>query len=296
MSGVQMTLGGIRFNGPAQQGISWYADEVEGVGGPGVRYESGGRAQQDGAWSTTSFREAAAMALSGVAVVDSLADMRRAIRELDLAVSLRRFPLTMHWPDGDLTRNVKRDGELAVEPVAGEGLRWSCQVVAEDPRWYVGGPPPGTSPVPGVEFPSDGFQVHETGLPRSEGGISFPVALPFAFEAETVSGEFVAHTDSAGWWLFVIEAGAASLTDPAINVVGPGGDSRSVGWSLVLAPGEFLVVDPQRRSSLLQGAGVRPPLRREWPVVQRGANTVQFRGTQDDGGGATLRMFFVPAE
>lgn len=293
MSGVQMTLGGIRFNGPAQQGISWYADEVEGVGGPGVRYESGGRAQQDGAWSTTSFREAAAMALSGVAVVDSLADMRRAIRELDLAVSLRRFPLTVHWPDGDLTRNVKRDGELAVEPIGGAGLRWSCQVVAEDPRWYAGGPAPEVGPVPGVEFPSNGWQVSETGLPLTSGGMHFPFAFPFAFDAETVSGDLQVSSDGSGWWLLQIIAGVEALVDPRLTVVGPDGVTQQLAWSLTLQPGESLVVDPQRRSALLQGTASRPPRVRQWPTIRPGTSVVQFRAATDVD--ARLKLFFVPS-
>lgn len=170
---------------------------------------------------------------------------------------------------------------------------WSATVVADDPFWYRGGPAD-SSPIPGVEFPSDGWLMSETGLPATSGGMSFPFSFPFAFDAVTVSGEVAVTAARGGWWVFQIVAQTQPLVNPAIYVVAPDLSVRRLMWRLTLNPGESLIVDPQRQTALLEGTASRPPAVREWTAVPSGSSLVQFRaGTESDG---LLRVYFIPAQ
>lgn len=291
---VQVSLNGLTFNGPAgEDGVVWTVETVQGLGGPAARYEPGGKVQQDGLWATTAYRDGAPMGLSGQAEFRSPSDVPRVVRTLDAAVSLRRVPLTMHWPGRDLTRNVRRDGLVEVETHNDRSLSWSCTVVADDPSWYRGGPAPVPGPVPGVVFPSDGWVVYETGFPATSGGMSFPFHFPFAFDATTVSGDINLQVESGGWWLFVLEAGTEPLVDPRVVVVDADG-AHTLEWGITMRPREILVVDPQRQTSLLQGQTSRPPRKRQWATPTAGPTVVQFRSGQPSD--ATLRVYFIPAE
>lgn len=284
---VPFTINGLTIGGNGWSG------HIDGLGGAGTRYASGGRTQADGQWSTAAYLSGKALGLSGTVRLGSAGEYPSVLSRLNRALAVRSVPLTVHWPSGDQTIRVRRDGDVQITDHSDRLLSWSVTMVADDPLWYAGGPAPEVGPVPGVEFPSNGWQVSETGLPLTSGGMHFPFAFPFAFDAETVSGDLQVSSDGSGWWLFQIIAGVEALVDPRLVVVGPDGVLQRLVWSLTLQPGESLTIDPQRRASLLQGTASRPPLVREWPTIRPGTSVVQFRAATD--ADARLKIFFIPS-
>lgn len=289
---VPITLNGLVFNAGPVDGVEWTVADVQGLGGAGVRYQSDGRVQQDGSWSTRSYRTSQAMGLEGMCEFRSAADIPVLIDRLNSAVALEPVPLTAHWPGGDRTRMVKRDGAIEVVTAADRWFSWSATVVADDPRWYAGGP--GGPIGPGLPVPpSAGVLSESTGLPASSGGLSVPFTVPFSIDAQVVSGDVSVSTTSGGWWLFKVEAHENSLQSPRLVVTGADGVSRTLAWDgLNLNAGEFLVVDPQKHTSLLQGQATRVPSTRQWPLLGAGSTLVQFRA--DNYVSAQASVYWVP--
>lgn len=290
---VEFTVNGLRFNAASVPGEPRFTGTVSELGGAAARYESGGRVQQDGAWSTMAYLQQQAISLQGLVHVGSAAEIPVVVGRLRAAFSLRSVPLTVHWPSGDRTINVRRDGVVSVPAPEGDRIiRWSATVVADDPNWYVGGP----SVTPG--WPSDGAQLLTTRLPSTSGGLSFPLSFPTAFDAQSVSGDVVLDTPLGGWWQFQINAGGQDLVAPSVTVVYADGTTRRLAWGLNVAgaflnSGESLWVDPQKRTSLLQGQASRPPDVRQWPTLEPGQVTVQFRATNASPT-ASLYVIFIP--
>lgn len=285
MSAVSWTLNGLTLNGSVGSGAVW-AGSVSGLGGPGARYVAGDRVQASGQWSTRSYRRARAIGLKGTVRCRSVSEVPALLAALDDAVSLAGVPLTVHWPTGDQTIRVKRDGDIDVTDHSDTLIGWSCTMIAEDPNWYAGGPPDGSDPgLP--DWPAGDVQTVTTNLPFTAGGMHFPTSFPFVFAGETSSGDVEIVTARGGLWGFEISvlAGASGLVNPRIVVGYPDGLVRELRWNLTLAAGERLVVDPQAQTSKLQGTASRPPVFREWPQLAPGRLIVQFRA--DSGGTIT---------
>jgi len=210
------------------------------------------------------------------------------IAALEDAVSIDPVPLTVHWPDGDRTITVYRDGDLQITPINDRDFDWSCTVIADDPTWYRGGPPP---VLPPLYPPIPASEMHQltTGLPATSGGLSFPFSFPFAFDATSISGDITFTTPRGGFWFFVIIGPALN---PRIITLQPDGAQRTLAWNLDMGAADQLLVNPQEHSSKLGGTASRPPVIREWPQLLAGQTTVQFRA---DSGSGALYLFYVPA-
>lgn len=284
---VRVSLNGLEFN----TGDGWSVD-VEGLGGAGVSVESGQRVQADGQWSTTAYRSGAAMGLSGLVRLSAVRDVPAVVAALEAAVSLEPSPLTVHWASGDRTRRVRRDGRVVVTPHGSGVVAWSCTVVADDPHWYSGGP--GYSLGAGLPpFPASDWETANTALPSSTGGLSLPFSLPFSIDATVVSGDMSVSTVSGGWWIFIVRSDQDSLQSPRLIVTGADGVQRTLAWDgLSLNAGEFLMVDPQNHTALLQGQATRVPSSRQWPTLGPGSTLVQFRA--DNYVAAVASAFWVP--
>lgn len=284
MSGVPITLNGRQFNAGAENGTEWTA-VVTGLGGSPARYVSEGRTQRDGAWKTQSYRQPQAMGIEGMIEVPSMSHIPAVVAELESAVSLDTVPLTLHWPDGDRTRQVHRDGEIQIDTHTDRFVTFAATMVADDPRWYMGGP----STTPG--FPSSGFIARSTSLPSTSGGMHFPIAFPFAFTAQITSGDIVITTEHGGWWIMQITA-SGMLESPSVTTVYPDGTDRRLAWDLDLQAGQYLEIHPDRQLALLQGQASRVPTVRQWPTLEPGQVTVQFRAQNDTT--AQLAVFYIP--
>lgn len=260
------------------------------LGTSASRYAAGARVQAHGQWSTTAYREALAFDVSGIVRLPSTVEIPAAIGELDAAFSLSPAPLTVHWPSGDQTIMVHRDGALDVQAVSDRVLTYGGQVVADDPTWYAGGAP---VPIgPGYPLPPSGdVQSASTGLPSTSGGMSFPFSFPFAFDATVTSGDLSITTARGGWWVFTVAA-TGPLVNPRIIVTDATGAQSLLAWTITMSSGESLIVDPQRRTSMLQGTASRPPSVRQWPSLSGGTTAVQFRA---DSGAGTLTVRYVSA-
>src|SRR5699024_5955967 len=224
VNAVPVTLNGLRFNGPAVDGVEWTVDTPVGLGGAGVRVATGGRVQQDGAWSTKAYRTSKAMGLTGMCEYRSAGNIPGLVAELERAVSVDPVPVTVHWPSGDQTRLVRRDGGVDPDVMTDRFFTWSCTVVADDPHWYRGGP--GGPIAPGFPVPpADGWQIVQTGLPSSTGGLEFPFSFPFEFSDVTVSGDVTVATERGGWWVLVVtnQQSVVDLVNPRVIVNYPDG-------------------------------------------------------------------------
>lgn len=262
---VAFTINGLRVGDNDPRSRPYWRGTVDGLGDAGASVTSEARVQADGQWSTTPYRQAKAMGISGTCRVNSAASVPAAISQLNAAVSLRTSALTVHWPSGDATRWVRRDGDIQATPVTDQMITWSATVVADDPTWYVG------------DGAGSADLTPSTLLPFTTGGLVFPATFPAIFTGSSGTGDITLTTTAGGrmWWRI-----DGPVVNPQVTTVGPDGTERTVGWALTLADGEWLDVDVEQRRSMLLGQASRPPAVRQWPLLQPGLSTIRFRSPE----------------
>ncbi|MFW6598115.1 hypothetical protein ACOCHS_06255 [Propionibacteriaceae bacterium Y2011] len=242
----------------------WVVTAVDGLlDGAAAVYEQGQRVQADGVWKTRSFRGPLAGGMTGQVVCRTPEECEQAMATIRRTVALTPAPLTFHFAQGDQTIMVERDGVVAIERVTPLSFRWSATVIARDPRWYAGG----------QDNPDAGITYHSTGLPQTSGGLRAPVTAPFTVGGSSATGDLLITTADGGVWEWRIDG---PVTNPRV-IVDQGDGLRTVGWQLSLLADEYLIIDPQARTSMLQGTAARPPSQRQWPLLAPGTQRVQFR-------------------
>lgn len=132
-----------------------------------------------------------------------------------------------------------------------------CAFAALDPRIYSGAE-----------------TVESTGLPSSSGGLTWPVTWPQVWPAVVSSGRIQAYNagGTATRPRLVINGPA---TDPRVTLVGTG---QVLAWDLELAAGQWLDVDTDRRTSLINGQVSRSGqmTSRQWFELPPGFSEIAF--------------------
>lgn len=262
----RITVNGQEFNGPGWvDGVEWEITDVDGMGDPASVFASEQLVAQDGAWATTGYRAPRAVGLRGVirAVDEVRAEL--AADQLRRLIALADFPLTLHYASGDRTIWVRRDGEVQIQSrdLPNE-FHWTAVLKALDPAIYAG------------DATGSSDLVLATGLPRTEGGLAFPIIFPITFTGTSATGDLVADLPGGGRLDLRIDG---LVSQPQVIVENDLGVFR-LAWYAIVAAGMWLDVDPQRRSALLQGQSSRPPNVRVWPKLAPGVNTIRFRAAE----------------
>jgi len=272
-----ITINGWLFNGDLVDGVEYEITGFTGYGEPAAAFTSEQNVGADGAWATTGFRAPRAVGLDGVVRGVDAASTELGFDIVRNLISLDPFPLVQHLASGDRTFWVQRDGE--VTPQSRElptEISWSTALKATDPAIYAG------------DAAGSGHLILSTGLPRSDGGVTFPITFPITFTGASATGDVTATLTAGGKLTMRIDG---PVTDPQIVVENSAGLFR-LAWLGTIPADMWLDIDPdpRQRKSLLQGQSSRPPYVRYWPRLAPGLNTIRFRAAAYDTGTLTATI------
>lgn len=268
-SRLGVALNGLPLTGRDPDGVVWSVKKpLTGWSGrTGSTGEATQRAYQDGAWLGPAHSAARTLVVRGdlrVSAKDGPAGHRRLIDALDQlmgAIPVDRTAPFVVDEDG-LRRHVlaRLDGEPS-DPVWVNPwmVRYEFQLIAPDYRRFGGD---GTGPT----------HVESTSLPSHTGGLAVPYAVPFAVNAQVVTGE-----------LEIVNAGnapapvVATISGPVPQPLIWTNDGQAMRFDLELLAGQWLDVDFDRRTILLDGqASRRGSLRGNWIRLAPGSTTLRF--------------------
>ena len=270
-----ITINGWLFNGDLVDGVEYEITELTGYGEPAATFTSEQNVGADGAWATTGFRAPRAVGLTGVVRGEDAARTELGFDIVRNLISLDPFPITLHWASGDRTIWVRRDGDVTAQTrELPTEISWSTAAKATDPAIYAG------------DADGSGNLILSTGLPRSDGGVTFPITFPITFTGASATGDVTATLTAGGKLTMRIDG---PVTDPQIVVENAAGLFR-LAWSGTIPTGMWLDVDPQKRQALLQGQSSRVPYVRYWPRLAPGLNTIRFRAASYDAGTLTATI------
>ncbi|MGI5247766.1 hypothetical protein [Dactylosporangium sp. CA-139066] len=223
---------------PDDAGVMWLCEEVEGWGSPGSTLEVAQRSGDHGGWDGDAYLRPRVMTVKGLMSAPTAAAARDAMSRLYRAVPLGLSPLTVTEAGLARTCMVRRQDDVLANAISTCDVEWSAQVVARDPRKYT------------AEVSAS------TGLPLTSGGLTWPVTWPMTWDATVASGR-----------LSVTNAGDFP-TRPRLRIAGPCqgprvtfvGNGLALAWDLTLAAGQWLDVDTDKHTSLLNGQVSRSTL------------------------------------
>lgn len=262
-----LTLGGIACNadGTDDAGVTWRCQTLQGWGSPGGTLTVTQRSQDHGGWGGGSWLKPRTLVAAGTLEAPDQSTARDAVDQLCGAVSLDATTLVVSEDGVSRQCSVRRDDDVLVTWVTDTVASWSVQLIAQDPRRY-----------------STDLITASTGLPSSSGGLAWPVTWPAAWPAVVTSG--VLGVDLIGNIStrprFII---AGPCSDPQVALVG---SDSVLAWDLDLVAGQYLDVDVDRRTSLLNGQVSRSGAMtsRDWFDLQPGHSDIAFAASAYDPG------------
>ncbi|PKW15920.1 phage tail domain-containing protein [Saccharopolyspora spinosa] len=239
-------------------GVQWILTEEKGFwSSPGTNATLSSRLGKHGAYRSPGWKNQRTITLTGRAYCPNYALLRQAeANVLGLLADPRRpATLTCYSEIGALSCEVFLDGDILCTPlkvISEPGIEFSIQLVAPDPAKY-----------------AIDYQEMSTGLPRDAGdGLDFARVMPpdtnqglfFGMGADDDGLSF--GTSNASGFMRLTNTGTAptmpvfTLYGPLTNPVLTAGQA-SMRYNAVLAPGEYVVIDPAAPSVLLGGTAVR---------------------------------------
>lgn len=261
----QITLPtGLVLNSEDQAGVEWRFDSLEGWDTPASTGSITQRAFQHGGWASKAFYASRVLAISGTIVAPTAELLRDAKDRLADAIPLDELG-EIQVTEVDLTRSswARQDGAPILKDINPRATRFSVQLAAPDPRRLRTGPP----------------ETISTGLPSSSGGLSAPFTVPFTIDATTDTG--VLTVDVSGTIAGPVKLridGPAQL--PTIRHEESG---RELAFDLILDAGQWLDIDLDRRTVLLNGQASRRGLMRgRWFTLTPGTNTLSWSSLTTD--------------
>jgi hypothetical protein len=236
-------------------GVVWLCEEFDGWGSPGSTLEVAQRSGDHGGWDGSGYLKPRIISLKGMLAAPTAAAAQDALSRLNQAIPLGLSPLTITEAGLARTCMVRRQDDVIAQAVSAREHEWSAQVVAPDPRKYTA------------------WAAASTGLPSSTGGLTWPVTWPAVWAATVTTGV-----------LSVVNAGDIG-SRPVLRIDGPCqrprvalvGTDRVLTWDLTLDVGQWLDVDTDRHTSLLNGQVSRSGMMssRGWFEIS-GAQEIQF--------------------
>ena len=224
--------------------------------------QSSPRSWDNGSWSGAEWRDEVVIPIPVlVQALDGTVDgWTAAHQDLAAAFGPSHIDIELRWRVGS-DEWVMFGRPRLVEPdpsqIALGMAHTQCAFVALDPKIYAG-----------LET------VLSTGLPSTSGGLTWPVTWPVTWNAVVTSGVLQA-----------VNAGKTA-TRPRLVIYGPcsgprvtlTGTGESLAWNLTLTAGQWLDVDTDRRTSLLNGQVSRSGqmTSRQWFELLPGISEIAF--------------------
>ncbi|WP_422389942.1 phage distal tail protein [Arthrobacter sp. N1] len=256
-----VVLNGLPLHGPDTYGAVWKVNDIEHWLDPA---ETTGTVEQrehaDGGFTTPSYFKPKTVILKGRV---SAPDRRGVLAALDrLSTAIPKSvakPLVVGDADGLTHRLVRQSGQPIFPKPTERFGRFNIELVAPDHRRFSGD---GAGPTYSVTV----------GLPSQMGGLVLPAAPPWTINATVVSGSVIMTNrgNTAPPALVRIEG---PVSKPVIST----DDGQSMPFDMDLTEGQFLLVDLDLRTVLLNGqAPRRGALRAQWINLSPGTNTLRF--------------------
>jgi hypothetical protein len=218
------------------------------------------------------------MVLTGMVSAPNADALNASLDDLNAAVTLAPFQLTVGESGRIRSVMAQRNGEVLTPKISSLFARYSIQIVATDPLKY------------------GDLVTASTLLPTSTGGLTYPVTYPLTYTGVSNTGVLSVTNGGntqAPVWLRIdgpIPAGGWTVTHVGKR------QSLSFATSLALAAGEFVTVDMQRREVLAQGQAARAGYvtSRGWFTLDPGDNDIAF-SAQNYSATAQLTVTTKPA-
>lgn len=233
-------------------------------GSPASSSQSTQRSRQAGAWGTPGYLGAQPISLSGFVTAPSADGLQDALDRLKAAVTLDDTILTVVRGSKVRSRIVRRQDVVDPQEVNDVTAAWSVGVVALDPRVFA----------PAVSTAS----VH---LPSVSGGFTFPMSFPMTISATISTGQALLNNPGNTNGPVLVRVNGPMVAPVVIH------KQTGLVWSSSqsLGSGEFLLVDMEARSALLNGQASRINLvtSRGWMPFSPGANEYDVSATSGTG-------------
>lgn len=244
-----------------RHGSRWNLMTFEGwTGSPASTLELTQRARGHGATSDDPYLTARHMTLGGRVTNPDPAGLNASLDDLNAAVRIDGFQLTVAETGRVRHCQAARNGEVLTPKVNSRVAKFSIQIAAEDPLKY------------------GDLITATTLLPSSTGGLTRPSTWPRTWTG--VSNNGVIRVNNAGneqapVWLRIdgpIPAGGWTITHQGKQ------QALTFASSLALAAGEFVTVDMENREVLAQGQAPRAGYvtSRGWFDLDPGDNDIAF--------------------
>lgn len=278
-SATLVSVGNLTFGAVDANGSVWTLTNFEGwTGSPDPTLTLTQRSRADGATANESFLTARNMVLSGVVMAPSPDALNASLDDLNTAVTLAPFQLSVSESGRVRAVMAQRNGAVLTPKVNSRFARFSIQVVAKDPLKY------GAS------------ATYTTPLPSSSGGVTYPVTYPVTYTGVTNTGVIsVNNPGNAPAPVLLRIDGRIPVGGWSVNHLGQD-LTLSFATSLSLGAGEFVTVDMQRREVLAQGQSTRNGYvtSRGWFQLDPGPNDIAFSSVAYDSS-ALLTLTTYPA-
>lgn len=259
-------IGDLVLGAVDQHGSRWNLMKFDGwTGSPASTLELTQRARGNGATSNDPDITPRNMVLSGRVTNPDPAGLNASLEDLNAAVRLDGFQLTVAETGRVRHCQAARNGEVLTPKVNNRIATFSIQIAAEDPLKY------------------GDLVTATTLLPRSTGGLVRPSTWPRTWTGVSNSGVIRVNNpgnEQAPVWLRIdgpIPAGGWSVTHQGKQ------QSLTFASSLALAAGEFVTVDMEQREILAQGQAPRAGYvtSRGWFTLDPGDNDIAFSAVSD---------------
>ncbi|MFF2522226.1 phage tail family protein [Streptomyces liangshanensis] len=262
LGGLRAELGTLPLGAVDDVGVAWFLQDLQGWDSSESRSEIQQREGDHGAWFTPVYLGERPITLGGTIIAQDRAALEEAMERARVAAGLGDTLLVVREavPKQAL---VRRSGRPILQYVTDAIGTFSLLVTAADPRRYA------------VEE-----QAASTGLPSTSGGITPPFSLPVTLDATTVSGQITATNPGTFETRPVLRIDGP-VAAPRVLALYQDGTVRQLAYSETIAADEFLVIDVDAKSAVLNGtASRRRFLSAQWPVIPA-QQTVTFMFAAD---------------
>jgi hypothetical protein len=260
---IYFDLGGIPFARVDEFGVDWAIDKdgFDGWGATASTLRVVQKPRASGGWGGAAYASPRSIAMSGRFYAPTPSAARAALDRLNSAVSLDASLLTVYEDGSPRWMMVRRTDRVLHKWITPTSAEWSIQVVAEDHRKF-GTPLTGT-----------------TLLPVTSGGFTVPFTGPFAINSTVVSGQ-ISLTNPGNEVGPVVLRIDGPVAGPQITHSGTG-KPLVFASSLVLAAGEWLTVDMDKRTAMANDQASRNGYitTRGWSGFDPGVNVWGFTAT-----------------
>ncbi|MEV7091148.1 phage tail protein [Streptomyces sp. NPDC093085] len=245
-----------------EAGVEWWVTAEQGwASTPPVRLALTDRPERHGAFDAPSYRGPRVITLEGTAVAPGRAAKEAAKDRLAavLADGTALLPLVVTEPHASRRVLVRLSSETKITDRKAGAFEFSLAMTAPDPLRY-----------------SARLNTRTCTLPSSSGGLVFPLEFPLDFGPGSSGGRLVPENAGTAPTCPVWRI-SGPCVDPVITNTAGGAD---LSFGLTLQEGDYLVVDTDARTVLLQGTASRRSTLlpgSDWFPLPPGPTPVLFR-------------------